>query len=181
MQHGIVALIAPPDVLAGPFVFIQDDDLGIALLSIGDVEGAERALNEVVRRELVGDNRTNSFIELMQCASFRRDRLAFERARESCLSNLDAMPSNIRADYYFKVGIGLARFCNFTKALTNLRHALEIATAHDLHELVYRIERIKDGLQDCESPEQVEVAAEESAAYGDALREVSASLAALGQ
>ncbi len=157
------------------------NDLGIALLSIGDVEGAERALNEVIRRERSGDNRTNSLIELMQCASFRRDRLGFERAREECLANLDTMSSNIRADYYLKVGIGLARFGNFTKAQTNLRQALEIATAHDLHEFAFRIERIRDGLHACESPEQVEFAGEESALHRDALKEVSASLAALSQ
>ena len=155
------------------------NDLGIALLSIGDLDGAERALGEIARRERVGGNRTNALIELMQCASFRRDRLGFERVREDCREHLDQMPPNIRADYYLKVGIGLARFGNFTKAETSLRHALEIAIAHGLHEMVFRIERIRDGLRACEAPDEVPGTATEPTLQSDALREVSASLAAL--
>jgi len=155
------------------------NDLGIALLSIGDLDGAERALGEIARRERVGGNRTNALIELMQCASFRRDRLGFERVREECLDHLDQMPPNIRADYYLKVGIGMARFGNFTKAETSMRQALEIASAHELHEMVFRIERIRGGLRACEAPEEVAGAATEPTIQSDALREVSASLAAL--
>jgi tetratricopeptide (TPR) repeat protein len=155
------------------------NDLGIALLSIGDVSGAERALTEVVRRERVGENRTNSLIELMQCASYRRDRVSFERMRDEGLNNLDQMPANTRADYYLKVGIGLARFGSFAKANTNLRHALEIATAHDLNEMVFRIERISEGLRECETPDDIEHGIAEPLLQSDELREVSASLAAL--
>jgi tetratricopeptide (TPR) repeat protein len=154
-------------------------DLAIALLSIGRVADAERALHEVMRRERVGECRTNSAIELMQCASYRRDRVGFERMRDDALNNLDQMPANIRADYYLKVGIGLARFGNFAKAQTNLRHALEIATAHDLNEMVFRIERISEGLRECEAPDDIENAPAEPRLQSDALREVSASLAAL--
>jgi len=152
-------------------------DLGIALLSLGDVEGAEHALAEVARRDRPGENRANSLIELMQCASFRHDRLGFERLREECLTNLDTMPPNIRADYYLKVGVGLARFGNFVKAATNARHALEIASAHGLHELVFRIERIINGLQVCDAPDEAHIA-REPIVQSDALKEVRASLAA---
>jgi tetratricopeptide (TPR) repeat protein len=155
------------------------NDLGIALLSMGDVEGAENALREVVRRERSGTIRTNALIELMHCASFRLDRLRFERTREECLTNLEGMPPNVRADYYCKVGIGLARFGNFVKAAANARHALEIASAHGLHELVFRIERIINGLQVCDAPDEARLAPEPIIA-SDALREVRASLAALG-
>ena len=152
-------------------------DLGIALLSLGDVEGAEHALAEVARRDRPGENRANCLIELMQCASFRHDRLGFERLREECLTNLDTMPPNIRADYYLKVGVGLARFGNFVKAATNARHALEIASAHGLHELVFRIERIINGLQVCDAPDEAHLA-REPIVQSDALKEVRASLAA---
>ncbi|OLC11486.1 MAG: hypothetical protein AUH41_00340 [Gemmatimonadetes bacterium 13_1_40CM_66_11] len=153
--------------------------LGIVLLSIGDIAGAERALNEVVKRERAGENRSNSLIELMHCASFRRDRVGFERLREQCLDHLESMAPNLRTDYYFKIGIGLARFGNFPKAEINFRHALEIASAHGLHELTFRIEPVKNGLRDCESPDSVELAAAEPRLHSEALREVSDSLAAL--
>ena len=156
------------------------NDLGIVLLAIGDVGAAERALREVVKRDRVGgENRFNSVIELMHAASFRRDRLGFERERERGFAELAGMAPNLRTDYYLKVGIGLARFGNFNKAESSLRHALDIASAHGLHELTFRIERMMAGLHHCESPDSAEHAVEEPRLYSDALKEVSASLAAL--
>jgi tetratricopeptide (TPR) repeat protein len=154
-------------------------DLGTVLLSLGDVAGAERALAEVVARGTLPDMLTNAAIELMHCASFRRDRVGFERWRERCLGNMEEALPNVRADYYLKVGIGLARFGNYRRAEGEMGRALDIAVAHELHEMVFRIERIKSGLQDCEALAQVESHAAEPAVWTEALREVSVSLAAL--
>jgi len=156
-------------------------DLGILMLRLGHVEDAERALSEVVRRERVGgENLTNALIELMNCASYRRDRLGFERWRERCLEHLPDAPPNIRADFSMKAGIGYARFGNARKSDSQLRQALEIATAHGLHELVFRIEPILTGAKDCGAPDHVESAAPESSYDIESLKEVSASLAMLG-
>jgi len=155
------------------------NDLGLLLLSIGEVVDAERALLEVVRRERVADNLANAKIELMNCASFRRDRVSFERWRERALDHVVEELPNIRADFHLKAGIGLARFGNHRRAEDEIRRAHEIAVAHGLHEFVFRIEQAKGGLQDC-ARENVESAAEESVVDKEALREVSASLAALG-
>src|SRR2546427_565161 len=86
------------------------------LLSVGDSVGAERALSEVVRRGGTQESTSNALIELMHCASFRRDRVGFARWRERCEAQLADMPPNIRADYYLKQGIGQARFGQFKKA-----------------------------------------------------------------
>jgi len=155
------------------------NDLGSLLLTLGDVTGAERALAEVIRRERMPDNLANATIELMHCASFRRDRVGFERWRERALDRLEEALPNIRADYHLKVGIGLARFGNYTKAEAQMQQALEIASAHELHEFVFRLERIKGGLRECEALTYVESAATEPAQWTERLREVSASLAAL--
>ncbi|HMG18614.1 MAG TPA: tetratricopeptide repeat protein [Gemmatimonadales bacterium] len=155
------------------------NDLALILLSLGDVTGAETALKEVVRRERVPDNLANATIELMHCASFRRDRVGFERWRERALDHFEEALPNIRADYHLKVGIGLARFGNYNKAETQMQQALEIASAHGLHEVVFRIERIKSGLRGCEALEHSESTAAEPVIWTDQLREVSASLAAL--
>src|SRR3989442_14372068 len=155
-------------------------DLGLSLLAIGQVPDAEQALNEVVRRESVADNLANAKIELMNCASFRRDRVSFERWRERALDNSDVAPPNIRADYHLKVGIGFARFGNRGRAEQELRRALDIATAHGLHEFVFKIERLTEGLSECGALEGIESAASEPAGATEALKEVSASLAALG-
>lgn len=156
-------------------------DLGILLLAIGQVADAEQALNEVVRREPVADNLTNALIELMHCASFRRDRVTFERWRERALHHCAETPPNIRADYHLKAAIGFARFENFGRGEQELRKALDIANAHGLHEKVYRIEVMLDGLQDCVTLAENEGTVPEPIEIAESLREVSASLAALGE
>jgi tetratricopeptide (TPR) repeat protein len=154
-------------------------DLGIVLLRLGHVEAAEAALNEVVRRELVADSLTNALIELMNCASYRRDRVSFERWRERCAQHLPNAAPNIRSDFFMKVGIGFVRFGNVRKGETELRRAHEIATAHGLHELAFRIEPILKGITECGAPDEIESTAPAPAYPGEAVNEVSASLAAL--
>lgn len=156
------------------------NDLGIVLLRLGHVDAAERALGEVVRRDRGGENLHNAMIELMNCASYRRDRVGFERWRERCLEFIPDAPPNIRADYSMKMGIGFARFGNVRRAENELRHALEIATAHDLNELVFRIEPILNGAKECGASEHVESAAPAPAYPSESLKEVSASLATFG-
>lgn len=155
-------------------------DLGLAMLSLGEVDAAERALNEVVRRGGPTELMANTMIELLHCSSYRRDRMSFERWRERVLARLEESPPNIRADYHLKVGIGLARFGNHRRAEGELAQALEIATAHELHELAFRIERTRDGLQDCGALDQHENPVPEPVGWPEAFKEVSASLAALG-
>ena len=119
------------------------------LLALGDAESAERALGEVVRRSGHPDVVVNALIELMHCASYRRDRVGFERWRCECESRLEHMAPNMVTDFLLKVGIGHARFGKLRKAETFLAAALETAAAHGLHEFEFRIERIRNGLGDC--------------------------------
>jgi tetratricopeptide (TPR) repeat protein len=154
-------------------------DLAISLLRLGDVKGAERALMEVVRRDHSGENYTNALIELMNCASFRRDRVGFERWRERCQEHVPHAPPNIRADYCLKAGIGYARFGNRRRAKSALQQSLDIATAHGLHEMEFRLERMLAGTEDCGAPDASESAAPLSGTQSAPLREVAASLAAL--
>jgi len=156
------------------------NDVGIMLLSVGDAIGAERALTEVVRRGGTRDNMDNAFIELMHCASYRRDHVGFARWRERCEQRLADMPPNILADFYLKQGIGQARFRRFRRAGDLMRQALEIAAGADLHEFEFRIERILGGLADCERALAAETQpATEPMVQTDELRDVSASLAQL--
>src|SRR5436190_1013053 len=147
-------------------------DLGVMLLIVGDVDGAERALMEIVRNGASQDVMDNAFVELMHCASFRRDRVGFERWREQCDARRDGMPPNILADYLLKAGIGRARFGQVDRAERLLTDALRIADQAGLHEFTFRIERIKAGLRDCDCSE----AAAESDFRNEAVREVSAAL-----
>jgi tetratricopeptide (TPR) repeat protein len=154
-------------------------DLGCLLAVVGDVEGAESALNDVVRRGDSQEAVDNASIELMYCASFRRDRLSFERWREQCDARREHMPPNILADFYLKAGIGRARFGQFDRAEVLLDTALRVARDAGLHELVFRIERITSGLRDCLEACAPLQATAEPRCYSVAVREVSAALAHL--
>src|SRR5881409_2401418 len=150
-------------------------DLGVMLSIVGDSEGAERALSQVLRRgspEAV----SNALIELMHCASYRRDRVGFERWREQCDARRESMPPNMLVDFMLKAGIGRARFGQLDRAERLLTSALRIADEAGLHEFTFRIERIQAGLRDCDCAET----AAESALTSEAVKEVSASLAELG-
>jgi len=156
-------------------------DLGLAMLSLGEVEGAECALLEVTRRASTADNLNNAYIELLHCASYRRDRVSFERWREKCEAKLDTMAPNMRADYLLKAGIGLARFGLFRRAERLMEEALEIASRHQLHALDFKIERIKNGLRDCEAEVKAGPQAAAEPLWSEAVREVSDSLAQLAK
>ncbi|MBI4420143.1 MAG: hypothetical protein HY560_04895, partial [Gemmatimonadetes bacterium] len=93
------------------------NDLAFALMTLGQYVAAERALTIVVRRG-GGTNETlvNAFVELMNCASARRDRIGFERWRNECQARLHQMTPNSLADFYYKSGIGLARFGSYGQA-----------------------------------------------------------------
>ncbi|PYO42628.1 MAG: hypothetical protein DMD29_03205 [Gemmatimonadetes bacterium] len=151
-------------------------DLGIALLSLGDADGAERALHHVVGSGISPDHTNNALVELMHCASYRRDRVSFERWRERCETTLPTMAPNMHADFLLKAGIGLARFGNFPKATRLMEGALMIASEHKLHALEFKIERIKSRLNDCVACQGMPT---ETVLQTPAVREVSASLAAL--
>lgn len=155
-------------------------DLGMDFLSLGDTDSAERALGEVVRRSTQQEAVLNALVELMNCASYRRDRLAFERRRQQCDARVADMLPNILTDYCLKAGIGMARFGNLTKANALLAEAFAIASRHGLHEFEFRIERIRKGLTgECEEGLGEELAVAEPMLQNQAVREVSASLAAL--
>jgi tetratricopeptide (TPR) repeat protein len=155
-------------------------DLGGLLLMVGETASAERALGEAVRLGGEQDYATNALIELMNCASFRRDRLGFERWRERCEERRDTMPPNILVDFTLKTGIGLARFGQIDRSEALLGVALGMAERARLHEFVFRIERVKGGLRACTEP--LEAAQQAAAApewQQEAIREVSAQLAEL--
>ena len=157
------------------------NDVGVMCLMLGDAVGAERALSEVVRRGGAGDNMHNALIELMNCASYKRDHVGFARWRERCEQRSGDMPPNILADFYLKQGIGQARFGRFRRAEELIKQASVIAGAAALHEFEFRIERILSGLEDCKQAiAQETVRSAEPLAQSAELREVSESLAQLG-
>ncbi len=157
-------------------------DLGLALSSLGDIRGAEHALLQVLRQDASREIQDNALIELMHCASYRRDRLGFERWRDLCETNTTTFAPNTRADFLLKAGIGFARFALFDRAQSLMQEALDVASENRLHALEFKIELIKNGLRDCEAEVKAgSHAATDPVWQSEAVREVSASLAALAQ
>jgi len=155
-------------------------DLGVMLLIVGDVDGAERALTQILKNGASQDVVDNATIELMHCASFRRDRVGFERWREQCDARREKMPPNILVDYLLKAGIGRARFAQIDRAERLLAEALRIADEAGLHEFTFRIERINAGLRDCRlAPNEKPAEVAEPVVQPKAVREVSVALADL--
>ncbi len=154
-------------------------DLGYALVRLGVIESAERAFKIVIHRSASMDIAGNAIIELMYCASFRRDRVGFERWRGECARIMTNLAPNQVADYHLKLGIGLGRFGRIDRAAIELQLALQVARAHGLHEFEFRIERILGGLAECSAYDSDHVDAERPAGTG--LFEVSTALAGLLQ
>jgi len=106
--------------------------------------------------------------------------VGFARWREECEKRRDAMPRTVVVDFALKMGIGRARFGQFDRAKELLTRALQAAEAAGLHEFVFRIERIKNGLGRCQRELTAETEVVTTPEFGtDAVREVSASLARL--
>lgn len=154
-------------------------DLGFALTRLGAIDGAERAFRIVIELGGEGYIALNARVELMHCASSRRDRLGFERWRAECVQHLSRMAPNQLADYHLKLGIGLARFGRLDRAALELSQALLIARGHGLHEFEFRIERIAAGLGGCGLAECEREGAAEQPAWAATLVEVSRALAGL--
>jgi len=156
-------------------------DLGFELARIGAIEEAERALRHVVQATHEQGALQNAMIELLHCASSRRDRIGFTRWRALCENELPRMAPDILTDYHLKLGVGLARFGRFERAVAEIEQALETARDNGLHELEFRIDRIRAGLRECEALQAAEHDADvEPVAEGAVLKEVSAALATLG-
>jgi tetratricopeptide (TPR) repeat protein len=154
-------------------------DLGIALVKLGMVRSAERALRRVVEKSANQSGVQNAMVELMHCASYRRDHVGFKRWQSRCESEIDRMAPDIFVDYALKLGIGMARFGQFARAATQFDIALRAAQKHGIHEFEFRIERIRAGLHDCQLMAETEQTTIAESEHGAALGAVASALNAL--
>jgi tetratricopeptide (TPR) repeat protein len=154
-------------------------DLALTLRALGEYDAADRALHRVAEHgEREGIN--NAMIELMFVASARDDRVGFERWRERAAAREGEMTPNSRVDFYLKLGIGIARFGNMTRAADVLRGARALAAEHGLHEFEFRIERIQTGLPECQHAMAACSTTDQEPQFDfEPVREVAASLAQL--
>ena len=121
-------------------------DLGVGLSQIGAYGAARTAFEIVVASQASFLVRTNAILELMDLESGVDNRVAFERLRSEAESARDRMPPSMKADYLYKVGVGLARFGRVTRAREVLSEGLRHAEANALNAWYFRIERTLQNL-----------------------------------
>jgi hypothetical protein len=90
--------------------------------------------------------RTNAILELMELESGVDNRVAFERLRAEAETVRERMPPSMKADYLYKVGVGLARFSKVARAREVLSDGLRLSEANGLNAWYFRIERALQNL-----------------------------------
>jgi len=134
-------------------------DLGVVLREIGAFEAVRLAFDIVVASKAGFLVRTNALLELMELESALGNRMAFERRRAEVGRLRERMPPSMLADYHFKLGIGLARFGQFTRARSVLTAGLQLSEVHRINAWYFRFEQVLANLSECEirEPEHVPV------------------------
>ena len=125
-------------------------DLGIGLKEIGATDGARIAFELVVGARTSFLVRTNALLELMELESSVGDRMAFERRRAEAEKSQSRMPPSMLTDYYYKAGVGLARFGQAGRGRQYLTAGLALAEAHRLNAWYFRCEKVLANLTACE-------------------------------
>jgi tetratricopeptide (TPR) repeat protein len=128
-------------------------DLGVALLGVGAVEAARTAFDIVLRSKTSFAVRLNAVLELMDIESAAGNRMAFERRRSEGEAARLRMPPSMLADFYFKAGLGLARFGQVARARDLLLAGQEHSEEYRLNTWYFRFEHILANLAEREIPE----------------------------
>jgi hypothetical protein len=124
-------------------------DVGVGLAEIGCHGGARLAFEIVITSTASFLVRTNALIELMDLESAAGNRVAFERHRTAVEATSGQMAPGMLVDYYYKAGVGLARFGQLGRATDVLKTATQLAETNRLNAWYFRVERVLQNLALC--------------------------------
>jgi len=124
-------------------------DLGVALLGVGAIEASRTAFDIVLRSKSSFGVRLNAVLELMDIESATGNRMAFERRRGEGEAARGRMPPSMLADFYYKSGVGLARFGQLARARDLLLAGQEHAENYRLNAWYFRFEQTIANLEGC--------------------------------
>jgi tetratricopeptide (TPR) repeat protein len=116
-------------------------NLALGLSEIGAFEAARLAFKIVTESNASVEVRVNALFDLMDLESSLGNRVAFERYRVVAEDYRGRMSPSMWADYHYKIGVGLARFGQATRAQLSLTSGLEIAKRHRLNAWYFKIEK----------------------------------------
>jgi tetratricopeptide (TPR) repeat protein len=114
-------------------------DLGVALLGVGAIEASRTAFDIVLRSKSSFGVRLNAM----------GNRMAFERRRGEGEAARGRMPPSMLADFYYKSGVGLARFGQLARARDLLLAGQEHAENYRLNAWYFRFEQTIANLEGC--------------------------------
>jgi len=124
-------------------------DLGVALLGVGAIEASRTAFDIVLRSKSSFGVRLNAVLELMDIESATGNRMAFERRRGEAEAARGRMPPSMLADFYYKSGVGLARFGQLARARDLLLAGQEHSENYRLNAWYFRFEQTIANLEGC--------------------------------
>jgi hypothetical protein len=116
-------------------------DLAIGLCEIGAFEAARLGFQIVAESNASVEVRTNAHLELMDLESSLGNRVAFERCRSAAEEYRSRMSPRMNVDYHYKLGVGLARFGQATRARSSFNSALKLAEHHQLNAWYFKVEQ----------------------------------------
>jgi tetratricopeptide (TPR) repeat protein len=114
-------------------------DLAASFIKLGVRSAARDALLILAATAQEQFSRWAATINLIDLEVLEGSELRFEQHRRE-LSDVE-LPPMVQAEYLLNTGQGYARFGQTELARASLARALEVATAHDYHELAFRAER----------------------------------------
>ncbi|MDF3052272.1 MAG: hypothetical protein K0S19_377 [Geminicoccaceae bacterium] len=136
-------------------------DVAYGLREIGALEGSRTAFRIVAQSSASVRVRVNAHLELMDLESTFGNRVAFERCRTAAEEYRSRMSPSMSADYYYKLGMGLSRFDQATRAEDALSTALALAETHQLNAWYFKVEKALEELR--KPPEPMLVSQPDSA------------------
>jgi tetratricopeptide (TPR) repeat protein len=116
-------------------------DLAVELAEIGAIRPARIAFQIVVDSTASVLVRANALLELMELESSAGNRVAFERCRAAAEQYKERMSPSMLVDYHYKMGVGLGRFGQATRARTTLTIARDLAEQHKLNAWYFKVEQ----------------------------------------
>jgi tetratricopeptide (TPR) repeat protein len=122
-------------------------DVGYGLREIGALEAARIAFTIVAHSSASLRVRANAHLELMDIEATFGNRVAFERYRSRTEEYRGRMSPSMSVDYYYKLGIGLARFGQLSRAQDALKAGLAVAETHRLNAWYFKVEQALEELR----------------------------------
>jgi hypothetical protein len=149
-------------------------DVAFGLRELGALEAARIAFSIVTESTSSLLLRANAHLELMDIHSAVGNRVAFERYRTLAEKCREKMSPSMSVDFGYKLGTGLARFGQISRAREALNSALSMAEAHGLNTWYFKVEQALEELN--QNPEHQLATQAAPASDAPDLREMEAEL-----